>query len=53
MGIDSSFFNKIFTGCSHAEISCVASDYHKIQGHTILEGIEKEFYGNTKKVFKK
>ena len=53
MGIDSSVFHKIFTGCSPAEISCGAWKYHKIQGHSILEGIEKEFSGNIKNVFKK
>ena len=51
-GTDSAVFNKIFTGCSSAEIACIAREYHKIQGHTILDGIEKEFSGNTKKALK-
>ena len=51
-GTDSAIFNKIFTGCSPAEIACVAREYHKLTGHTILDGIEKEFSGNTKKALK-
>ena len=51
-GTDSSIFNKIFTGCSPAEIICIAKEYNKIQGHTILDGIEKEFSGNTKKALR-
>ena len=51
-GTDSAIFNKIFTGCSPAEIICIAKEYNKIQGHTILDGIEKEFSGNTKKALK-
>jgi annexin A7/11 len=51
-GTDSSIFNKIFTGCSPAEIACVAREYHKISGHTILDGIDKEFSGNTKKALR-
>ena len=42
-GTDSAVFNKIFTGCSPAEIACIAREYHKISGHTILDGINKEF----------
>ena len=48
-GTDSAVFNKIFTGCSPAEIACIAREYHKISGHTILDAIKKEFSGNTKK----
>ena len=51
-GTDSAIFNKIFTGCSPAEIICIAKEYNKIQGHSILDGIEKEFSGNTKKALK-
>ncbi len=51
-GTDSSVFNKIFTGCSPAEIACIAREYHKIAGHTILDAIEKEFSGNTKKALR-
>ena len=51
-GTDSAVFNKIFTGCSPAEIACIAREYHKISGHTILDGINKEFSGNTKKAIR-
>ena len=51
-GTDSSIFNKIFTGCSPTEIACIAREYHKISGHTILDGIDKEFSGNTKKALR-
>ena len=51
-GTDSAVFNKIFTGCSPAEIACIAREYHKISGHTILDGINKEFSGNTKKALR-
>ena len=51
-GTDSSVFNKIFTGCSPAEIACIAREYHKIAGHTILDAIDKEFSGNTKKALR-
>jgi len=48
-GTDSSIFNKVFTNSSPAEIACMAREYHKIAGHTILEAINKEFSGNAKK----
>ena len=48
-GTDSSVFNKIFTNSSPAEIACIAREYNKISGHTILDAIKKEFSGNTKK----
>jgi annexin A7/11 len=51
-GTDSAVFNKIFTGCSPAEITCIAREYHKIAGHTILDAIDKEFSGNTKKALR-
>ena len=51
-GTDSAVFNKIFTGSSPAEIACIAREYHKISGHTILDGINKEFSGNTKKALR-
>ena len=51
-GTDSAVFNKIFTGCSPAEIACIAREYHKIAGHTILDAIDKEFSGNTKKALR-
>ena len=51
-GTDSAVFNKIFTGCSPAEIACIAREYHKISGHTILDGSNKEFSGNTKKALR-
>ena len=51
-GTDSAVFNKIFTGCSPVEIACIAREYHKIAGHTILDAINKEFSGNAKKALR-
>ena len=51
-GTDSAVFNKIFTGCSPTEIAYIAREYHKISGDTILDGINKEFSGNTKKALR-
>ena len=52
LGTDESVFNKYFGALSPHELCCVAQQYHKITGHTILDAIEKEFHGDSKKAFK-
>jgi len=52
LGTDESVFNKYFGSLSPYELCCVAQHYHKLTGHTILEAIEKEFVGDSKKAFK-
>jgi len=52
LGTDESAFNKYFVSLSPVELICVAQHYHKLTGHTILEAIEKEFHGDSKKAFK-
>ena len=52
LGTDESVFNKYFGSLSPYELWCVAQHYHKLTGHTILEAIEKEFVGDSKKAFK-
>ena len=34
------------------ELACVAQHYHKLTGHTILDAIDKEFHGDSKKAFR-
>ena len=52
LGTDSSVFNKYFCSLSPMELACVAQQYHKLTGHTILEAIDKEFSGDSKKAFR-
>jgi len=52
IGTDSSVFNKYFTSLSPSELACVAQNYHKLTGHTILDAIDKEFSGDSKKAFR-
>ena len=52
LGTDESVFNKYFGTLSPHELVAVAQHYHKLTGHTILEAIEKEFHGDSKKAFK-
>ena len=52
IGTDSSSFNKYFTTLSPTELACVAQHYHKLTGHTILDAIDKEFSGDSKKAFR-
>ena len=52
LGTDSSIFNKYFCSLSPMELACVAQQYHKLTGHTILEAIDKEFSGDSKKAFR-
>ena len=52
LGTDESTFNKYFVSLSPMELACVAQHYHKISGHTILDAIDKEFHGDSKKAFR-
>ena len=49
-GTDESVFNKIFALRSPAEIQAIAQAYHKLTGHTIIQAINNEFSGDTKKL---
>jgi hypothetical protein len=52
IGTDESVFNKYFCSLSPMELACVAQQYHKITGHTILQAIDKEFSGDSKKALR-
>ena len=52
LGTDESVFNKYFGTLSPYELCAVAQHYHRLTGHTILDAIEKEFHGDSKKAFK-
>ena len=52
LGTDESVFNKYFGNLSPCELVCVAQNYHKFTGHTILDAIEKEMHGDSKKAYK-
>ena len=52
LGTDESCFNKYLVSLSPMEMVCVAQHYHKITGHTILDAIDKEFHGDSKKAFR-
>ncbi len=52
MGTDESVFNKYFCTLSPHELACVAQQYHKLTGHTILQAIDKEFHGDSKKALR-
>ena len=52
LGTDESTFNKYFVSLSPMELACVAQHYHKITGHTILQAIDKEFHGDSKKALR-
>ena len=52
LGTDSSVFNKYFCSLSPHELACVAQQYHKLTGHTILQAIDKEFHGDSKKALR-
>ena len=52
LGTDESVFNKYFATLSPSELCCVAQNYHKLTGHTILDAIDKEFTGNREKAFR-
>ena len=52
LGTDESTFNKYFVSLSPVELACVAQHYHKLTGHTILNAIDSEFHGDSKKAFR-
>ena len=52
LGTDESVFNKYFVSLSPMELACVAQQYHKLTGHTILQAIDKEFSGDSKKALR-
>ena len=49
-GTDESMFNKIFCVRSPLEFAAIYKAYHKLTGHTILQAIDKEFSGDSKKL---
>ena len=49
-GTDVSMFNKIFCVRSPLEFAAICKAYHKLTGHTILQAIDKEFSGDSKKL---
>ena len=49
LGTDESVFNKYFCSLSPYELAAMAQQYHKLTGHTILQAIDKEFHGDSKK----
>ena len=52
LGTDESVFNKYFCSLSPHELAMMAQQYHKISGHTILQAIDKEFHGDSKKALR-
>ena len=52
LGTDESVFNKYFGTLSPHELACVAQFYHKLTGHTILNAIDKEMHGDSKKAYR-
>ena len=52
LGTDESVFNKYFGTLSPHELACVAQHYHKLSGHTILDAIDKEMHGDSKKAYR-
>ena len=52
IGHDSSVFNKYLTTLSPIELICLNQEYNFIAKHTILDAIDKEFVGNSKKAFR-
>lgn len=52
MGTDESVFNQILCNASPAEILEISKAYYSLTGHSILEAIDKEFSGDSKKAFR-
>ena len=52
LGTDESVFNKYFCTLSPHELAAVAKEYHKLTQHTILQAIDKEFSGDSKKALR-
>jgi len=51
-GTDESVFNKLFVIRSHQEIISIARYFHQISGKTLIETVEGEFSGDTKRLLK-
>ena len=52
IGTDESVLNKYFCTLSPIELAQVSREYHKLTGHTILQAIDKEFSGDSKKTLR-
>ena len=52
LGTDESIFNKYFATLSPHELAAMSQAYHKLTGHTILDAIDKEFHGDSKKALR-
>ena len=52
LGTDESVFNKYFCTLSPIELAQVSREYHKLTGRTILQAIDKEFSGDSKKILR-
>ena len=52
LGTDESIFNKYFGSLSPYELAAVSQFYHKLTGHTILDAIDKEMHGDSKKAYR-
>lgn len=51
-GTDEAVFNKYFTSMSPYELAYMAQAYHQSYGKTILDAIDKEFSGDSKKALR-
>ena len=52
IGTDESVFNKYFCTLSPIELAQVSREYQKLTGNTILQAIDKEFSGDSKKTLR-
>ena len=52
LGTDESVFNKYFVSLSPHELASVAQQYHKLTNHSIIDAIDKEFSGDSKKALR-
>ncbi len=52
LGTDESVFNKYFATLRPHELAAMSQAYHKLTGHTILDAIDKEFHGDSKKALR-
>ena len=52
LGTDETVFNKYFSSLSPHELASVAQQYHKLTNHSILDAIDKEFSGDSKKALR-
>ena len=52
LGTDEPVFTKYFCSLSKDELTVIANQYLELSGHTIMQAIEKEFSGDSKKTLK-